>query len=126
MSLILLRTGRSYLSFGRSRRFRYGVLRFCERRFQAVEHGCGCLLRLVLPTGGRQCGAASALPPGFAVAVRGLASPLPIYLGNLAVAQANKSRVDSEPARNSVARDVDAFRRASDEPGGSRMPMNRL
>merc|ERR1712138_344510 len=60
----------------------YGILRFCERRFQAVEHGCGCPLRLVLPTGGWQCGAACALSPGFAVATRGLASPVSIYLGN--------------------------------------------
>jgi len=81
---------------------------------------------LGLPTGGRQCGAASALPPGFAVAVRGILIPLPTYLGKLAVAQANKSRVDtSEPVLYSVARDVDAFRRASDEPGGAGMPMTR-
>ena len=81
----------------------------------------------MLPTGGWQSGAASALPPGFAVAVRGILIPLLTYLGNLAVAQANKSRVDtSEPVLYSVARDVDAFRRARDEPGGSRMPMDRL
>ena len=81
----------------------------------------------MLPTGGGNSGLPARCRLASAVTVRGILIPLLTYLGNLAVAQANKSRVDtSEPVLYSVARDVDAFRRASDEPGGSQMPMHRL